>query len=302
MRGSTRAEAERVTTETHMGEVILLTGADGYVGSRLVRPLAARGRVVGVSRRVTTSAVRTCDLVDPAAVALLARDVTPTVIVHAAGTKDIRTCEQHPPIGFDANVRTTMNLLDAFPGVPFLYLSTDYVFAGDRGRYSEDDAVGPRTAYGHTKVCAEQVGMLRAPEEFCAVRASALYDTDATFLRFLRDTLSDGQCVECFEDAYYSPTYLSDFASALERLIAAPSRPGVLHVAGPRVSRYAFACAYAEAFGHALRQVVPTRLGPGALPLFPDLSLETSRARVDIGFRATSPEEALDALADRRLA
>ncbi len=285
-----------------MGDVILLTGADGYVGSRLAGPLAARGRVVGVSRRPGTGSSVPCDLADPSAVKALAEAVSPTAIVHAAGVKDIKACEQHPPIGFDANVRTTLNLLDAFPGVPFLYVSTDYVFAGDRGRYREDDPVGPRTAYGRSKVCAEHVGLLRAPDEFCSVRASALYDSDATFLRFLRDTLTAGQRVDGFDDAYYSPTYLPDFVTAIERLLDAEHRPSVVHVAGPRVSRYAFACAYAAAFGHAAGQVVATRLGPGPLPLFPDLSLETGRARATLGLRATSHEDALDALAERRLA
>jgi dTDP-4-dehydrorhamnose reductase len=283
-----------------MGDVILLTGADGYVGSRLAGPLATRGQVVAVSRRVGTEDVPPCDLADRAAVAALADRVAPTVIVHAAGTKDIKACEQHPPIGFDANVRTTLNLLDAFPGVPLLYISTDYVFAGDRGRYTEDDPVAPRTAYGRTKVCAEQVGLLRAPDEFCAVRVSALYDGDATFLRFLRETLGAGRSVDCYDDAFYSPTYLPDFVTAIQRLIDAESRPGVVHVAGPRVSRYAFACAYAEAFGHASRQVVPSRLGPGPLPLFPDLSLETGRARSALGYKPTPHDEALDVLAERR--
>ena len=287
-----------------MGDVILLTGADGYVGSRLAGPLATRARVVEVSRRSSTPPALPCDLTDRSAVAALADLIAPTAIVHAAGVKDIKACEQHPPIGLDANVRTTLNLLDAFPGVPFLYVSTDYVFAGDRGRYREDDPVGPRTAYGRSKVCAEQLGLLRAPDEFCAVRASALYDADATFLRFLRETLSAGQRVDCFEDAYYSPTYLPDFVTAIERLLDAEHRPHVVHVAGPRVSRYDFACAYAKAFGHATQQVVATRLGPGPgpLPLFPDLSLETARARSTLGLRATSHEDALDALAERRLA
>ena len=283
-----------------MGDVILLTGADGYVGSRLAGPLATRGRVVGVSRRASAGPAVPCDLTDRAAVAALADLVTPTAIVHAAGTKDIKACEQHPPIGFDANVRTTLNLLDTFPGVPLLYISTDYVFAGDRGRYAEDDEVAPRTAYGRSKVCAEQVGLLRAPDDFCAVRVSALYDGDATFLRFLRETLAAGKTVDCYEDAFYSPTYLPDFVSATQRLLDMDTRPGVVHVAGPRVSRYEFASAYAEAFGHASRQVIPSRLGPGPLPLFPDLSLETGHARAQFGYRPTTHDEALDALAERR--
>ncbi|HTV02204.1 MAG TPA: SDR family oxidoreductase [Luteitalea sp.] len=284
-----------------MGDLILLTGVDGYVGSRLAAPLSGRGDVLGVSRRPGASTP--CDVSDPTAVAALARQVTPTAIVHAAGTKDIRACAQQPSLAFDANVRTTLNLLDAFPGVPLIYVSTDYVFAGDRGQYTEDDVTGPRTTYGHSKLTAEQVGRLRAPDEFCAVRVSALYDGDATFLRFLRDQLTAGTAVDCYEDAYYSPTALPDFVAAIGQLLdAGATRPGVVHVAGPRISRYGFACAYAAAFGHDPALVVPTRLGPGPVPLFPDLSLDTTLARSALDFRPSSHEEALDALAERRLA
>ena len=284
-----------------MGDVILLTGVDGYVGSRLVGPLAERAGVLGVSRRPGTAAP--CDLADAGAVRRLADRISPTAIVHAAGTKDIRACAQQPPLAFDANVRTTLNLLDAFPGVPFIYVSTDYVFAGDRGQYTEDDATRPRTTYGQSKLTAEQVGRLRAPDEFCAVRVSALYDADATFLRFLRETLTAGTAVDCYEDAYYSPTALPDFVVAVSQLLdAGTTRPGVVHVAGPRISRYAFACSYATAFGHDPQLVVPTRLGPGPVPLFPDLSLDTTLARTALDFHPSSHEEALDALAERRLA
>jgi dTDP-4-dehydrorhamnose reductase len=284
-----------------MSDVILLTGVDGYVGSRLAAPLAARADVIGVSRRPGSST--SCDLTDPAAVASLAVRVSPAAIVHAAGTKDIRACAQHPTLAFDANVRTTLNLLDAFPGVPFLYISTDYVFAGDRGLYTEDDAPQPRTTYGQSKLSAEQVGRLRAPDEFCSVRVSALYDGEATFLRFLRDTLTAGTPVDCYEDAHYSPTSLPDFVTAIGQLLdAGATRPTVVHVAGPRISRYAFACAYAAAFGHDPHLVVPTRLGPGPVPLFPDLSLDTTLARSALDFHPRSHEDALDALAERRLA
>lgn len=284
-----------------MGDVILLTGVDGYVGSRLAAPLAERGDVVGVSRR--PGGPTGCDLTDAAAVTALASRVRPSAIVHAAGIKDIRACAQQPALAFDANVRTTLNLLDAFPGVPLIYVSTDYVFAGDRGLYTEDDAAQPRTTYGHSKLSAEQVGRLRAPDEFCAVRVSALYDGEATFLRFLRDQLTAGTAVDCFEDAHYSPTFLPDFLTAVRQLIdAGATRPTVVHVAGPRISRYAFACAYAAAFGHDPQLIVPTRLGPGPVPLFPDLSLDTTLAQSALDFHPSSHEDALDALAERRLA
>ena len=76
-------------------------------------------------------------------------------------------------------------------------------------------------------------------------------DASATFLSFLSKELTAERPVECFSDAYYSPTYFEDFVDAIAQLLIAPERPAVVHVAGPRISRYEFARQYAGAFGFA---------------------------------------------------
>lgn len=132
------------------------------------------------------------------------------------------------------------------------------------------------------------------------VRASALFDLEATFLKFLHASLAAGRPVDCYEDAYYSPTYLPDFLQAIERLLEASSRAAVMHVAGTRISRFAFARLFAEAFGYPVDLITPTTLPPDATALFPDLSLDTSLAAAEIAFFATPHGDALARLACER--
>jgi dTDP-4-dehydrorhamnose reductase len=266
-------------------DCLLLTGVDGYVGQRLKARLASRLDVVGLSRSGLSDV--TCDLADATAVTALARDLTPRWIVHAAGNKNISACERTPELAFDANVTTTLNLLRAWPGVPLLYVSTDYVFDGTRGRYTESSPVAPMTAYGRSKLCAELGGRLIAPRTFTSIRVSALYDKSATFLNFLSTELSAGRSVDCFSDAYYSPTYFDDFAAVLLTLLEASERPPIVHIAGARTSRYTFGRQYAAAFGFDDDLIRRAHIGTGATPLYPDLSLATPVASATLAFVPT---------------
>lgn len=273
-----------------MSDYLLITGAEGYVGQRLLDRLGTENEVVGLSRQGRSGVA--CDLLDTEAVVELSTELSPRAIVHAAGIKDLKACERTPPSAYEGNVATLINLLRAWPDVPLLYISTDYVFPGDEGGYGEADATAPSTVYGLSKLCAESTGRLLAPKTFTSVRVSAVYDQDATFLNFLSKELTAGRPVECFVDAFYSPTYIGDLAAAIARLLVLPERPPVVHIAGPRISRYDFARQYAEAFGFDVELIRPAERAEGST-LFPDLSLDTSIAATRCNFTATAHQDAL---------
>lgn len=281
--------------DPRMSDTVLLTGADGYVGQRLAERLGRHVRVIGISRRGLSGLA--CELLDEAALDEAARTIAPQWIIHAAGNKNIGACEKTPMLAYDANVKTATNVLRAWPDVPMLYISTDYVFAGTDGGYDEGAAVAPTTVYGKSKLCAEVTGQLTASGRFTSVRVSALYDADATFLKFLGGELRQGRPVDCFVDAFYSPTYIEDFADALLAMLYAPARPPVVHVAGERISRYEFARRYAEAFGLDADLVKPACLDGQATNLMPDLSLATPGAAALIGFEPTPHDRALRQIA-----
>ena len=278
-----------------MSDTLLLTGADGYVGRRLAERLGRHVEVIGISRRGLSGLA--CELLDEAALDEAARTIAPRWIIHAAGNKNISACEKTPMMAYDANVRTATNVLRAWPDVPMLYISTDYVFAGTAGGYDERSPVAPTTVYGKSKLCAEVTGQLTAAGRFTSVRVSALYDDEGAFLKFLSGELGQGHTVDCFVDAYYTPTYMPDFADALLALLRAPSRPAVVHIAGARIIRYEFARLYAEAFGFDPGLVRPAYLADQPTNLMPDLSLTTPVSAGLIGFEPTPHGRALRLIA-----
>lgn len=274
---------------------ILLTGATGYVGKMICERFAQEWEITGVSSSVAEGgAVLRCDLADPTQVATLTKKIAPDVIVHAAGDKNLTRCETSPELAYASNVSTTINLIQSFPEAKIIYISSDYVFAGDRGGYREDDPMFPNTVYGKTKVCAELTGLMLS-KQFVSVRLSALYDADATFIKFLRESLAKGQSVDCYTDAFYSPTYYKDFLSMLGRLASHPIHGRrVFHSCGQRISRYFFAKLFARAngFDEALVHQA-SRIADNAKFLFTDISLDNTLTHETLDLIATAHKDAL---------
>jgi dTDP-4-dehydrorhamnose reductase len=147
-------------------------------------------------------------------------------VVHAAAFTSPPKIDAEPMRALEVNIVGTANVvrLAARLGARLVYVSTDYVFRGDQGRYREEDPVAPVNKYAWSKLGGE-----------CAVR---LYD------RALIVRTSFGADVfpypKAFTDQYTSRQGVSAFAQALVRLIDSPAT-GVLHVGGPRRSVHEYA-------------------------------------------------------------
>jgi dTDP-4-dehydrorhamnose reductase len=145
---------------------ILVTGASGFVGSRLFAALAADGhsvtgtfsaheaRIPSVKGHVQHVAL---DLTDDASIERAFRASWPEVIVHTAAMSELRACEAEPERAARVNVAASEKLarMAAAFGARMILLSTDQVFDGARGNYAENDESSPIHVYGRTKLDAE---------------------------------------------------------------------------------------------------------------------------------------------------
>src|SRR5262249_19047366 len=133
----------------------------------------------------------------------------------------------------------------------FVFFSTEYVFDGRGGPYSEEDAVAPISVYGRSKLEGERA-VMAANARSLVVRTTAVYGPwlqVTNFVYHLRRRAAEGKRMKVPTDQRSSPTYNVDPAAATVELVERNAR-GVVHVAGPDViDRYAFALIACEVFG-----------------------------------------------------
>jgi dTDP-4-dehydrorhamnose reductase len=202
----------------------------------------------------------------------LVGDVHPNAIVNTAALHNVDYCETHREEAAKVNVEGVTNLGEAARKNQsrLVHLSTDYVFDGKTGHYSELDKPHPLHYYAVTKLEAEKV-VSQLPN-YAIARPSVIYgwnSLEATgvpsssgktinFAMFVLDKLKKNETVKAVKDQYSSPTFADNLAEALLRLAKYPQN-GVFHTAGRScMSRYEFAVKLAEIFGYPTWLVQPT--------------------------------------------
>lgn len=270
---------------------VLVTGGTGLLGYHLLSHLVSRGHEVYAtfhrSQPPPLEGVEwvPIDLEDPRGAETCLSRVKPEVVVHTAAYTDVDGCETNRALAHRVNYLATSWLAGAAAsaGAFLVYVSTDYVFDGERGLYREDDIPAPVNFYGLTKLLGEVAVASRLRESALIVRVSGLFGFSPTgkknFGLIALESLARGSAVNAFSDQYLSPTYVPFLA---QRLVRAVERgvSGVLHLAGERASRVDFALMIAEAAGADKALVRPVPMGSAKLVARRprDSSLDTSKA------------------------
>lgn len=280
---------------------VLVTGGSGLLGSKLTEIAADRGHDVisgYVKNRPVLGERLRMELQDPDEVKRKVLDLRPEVIFHAAAMTDVDQCEVERDRAFNINVLGTEAIKEAArgSGAFLVYVSTDYVFNGELGRYREDDPTDPLNYYGYTKLMGE-----RGCD--CVARAGVIYGSapargKVNFALWLIEKLGSGEEVSIVIDQYTTPVLNTNLAEMI--LEAGEKRlSGVYHMAGAtRISRYDFACEIAREFGLNPGLILKSKMSEmtwkARRPA--DSSLDTSKVRRFLEERPRSTEESLKIL------
>ena len=283
---------------------LLLTGATGFLGRRLAPGLAGPWRVVGASRSASGPDSAAMDLADPDSIRRAFDAVRPAAVLHSGAIAAPDECERDPALARRVNADATKILagLCGAAGARLVFISTDLVFDGEKGRYDEDDAPNPLSTYGRVKLEAEEAAMARAPGA-AVVRVSALYGRSLggrpCFADELRLALGEGRPIAAFTDQWRSPTAADRLPEVLLRILDAPDLSGVFHWSGPdRATRFETALALCRAFGWDESLVRPSRMNDKrTLARRPrDSSLDSSRLSAALGLAPVTLAEGFAAL------
>ncbi len=236
---------------------LLVTGASGLLGANLLLAARASHQLIAASHRqridLSGAECVQIDLTEPGAAEGLIRAVRPDYVVHCAAWTDVDGCEENPAQAqrLNADVAGWLAEACARSGTRLIHISTDAVFDGEQGNYSEDDRPLPVNVYGATKLRGEQA-VLAAHPSATVVRTN-LFGWNAqpklSLAEWFLDRLRRGEPCTGFTDVSVSPLAAHDLSACLLALLPIPFA-GVLHVAGSEaVSKYEFGCLVAERFG-----------------------------------------------------
>jgi dTDP-4-dehydrorhamnose reductase len=209
--------------------IVLVTGAAGMLGHRVVADARARGwEVVGID-------LAEADLTDPEAAVAVVEEHAPDAVVHCAAFTDVDAAEEREAIALAVNADASANIAAAAAmlGARIVAVSTDYVFDGTlRGRpYVESDPPAPLGAYGRTKHAGEQAIAGHNPNHAIARTAWLFGVGGKSFPDTMLKLAETRDEVAVVTDQVGSPTWTGALAPALLDL-AAGDAVGVFHTAG----------------------------------------------------------------------
>jgi len=280
---------------------VLVTGATGLLGSRMLEALPADWEVVGAYHSRPAPGMVPCEVANCCAVAQTIGDGGYDWVVHCAAIRSPDACERDPRRAMEVNAAGTEAVARAATdaGAWLAYASTDYVFGGDDPPHNEDDAPAPFNVYGHSKLAGERHA-LSVPGGL-VVRMPALYSLDLAapnnVLAALRESLTAGEPFAADERAVRHYTLAEEVAAAFAHLMQVRWR-GVVHVSADQPStKREFLAAAAGAMGLEadLVQAAEPHASAAARPR--DSRLDTSLYRSLQGPPFTGWRDALRGLA-----
>lgn len=266
---------------------ILVTGASGLLGLNLALEAAKDHRVFGT---INNHAIRTdaftvlpVDLLADGAVERLLDETQPDWVIHCAALANLEDCEAHPVLAEQLNTHLPAKLAAhvARGGARLVHISTDSVFDGRRGNYSEDDHPNPLSVYARTKLDGESTVMQANPD--AVVARVNLFGWSISGKRSLGEffvrNLQAGNPVNGFADVFFCPLLANDLAHLLVKMLKL-NLSGLYHVVSPEcLSKYEFGLRVAGKFGLDASLITPTSVERGGLlaARSPNLTLRTDK-------------------------
>lgn len=272
---------------------ILVTGASGLLGLNLALEASQAYEVWGQvnSHRLETTAfnVLPADLLAPAALERLLDAAQPDWVIHCAALANVDACEADPARARQLNSEVPAKLaaLVARGGARLVHISTDAVFDGQRGGYTEADLPNPLGMYAHTKLEGERAVAAANPQAIIA-RVN-IFGWSLSGRRSLGEfffyNLNAGNRVRGFTDVIFCPLLVNDLGALLLQMLE-KGLSGLYHVVASQcLSKYDFGLAIANRFGLDSRLISPSSVNDAGLAAVrsPNLVLRTDKLAGALG-------------------
>jgi dTDP-4-dehydrorhamnose reductase len=297
-----------------MRSKILITGSNGLLGQKLVKLFMARNISFlatsrGENRNPDCSQHNyfSLDVTNNREVAAIFEQHEFLAVIHTAAMTNVDQCEEDHEACDLLNVTATKLLFEACKKhhVHFQFLSTDFIFDGKKGNYTEVDQPDPLSYYGHSKVKAENILLADGYTNWSIVRTIVVYGMAKNMSRkniilWAMDAIPKGQKMTIVNDQFRSMTWADDLAMGCW-LIIEKEQVGIFHISGPETkSVYDWVILVGKHFGwptSCVQAIASSDLKQAAIRP-PNTGFDLSKARNLLGYHPTKMEDVLNALAE----
>ena len=283
----------------------LVVGANGLLGQNLLRAAPRGWELFGcgieeapLAPGLPADRWTRVDIADLGETERVVRAADADVVFNAAAMTAVDACESEPERCARVNRDAVRAMARAAKRL--VHLSTDYVFDGRNGPYSEEDAPNPLGVYGRVKLESERAVLSASPDHL-VVRTMLLYGTGRglrpSFVDWVRTNLEAGRRIPVVGDQVGNPTLASDLAVSLWALVSA-GKSGLWHCSGTeRCSRLEWARRVAARTGLDASLIDEVRTEdlrqPAKRP--PESGFRLDRISAVAGVRLRSLDEQMDA-------
>ncbi|MDP2338406.1 MAG: NAD(P)-dependent oxidoreductase [Bacteroidota bacterium] len=271
---------------------LLITGVNGFVAGSVLAHAKGKWEIHGIGRSESLAnepelIYHTLDLLDDEKFADIFNKIRPDSVIHTAAMANIDTCQKNKEMAERVNVGITKTLvrLCQESGSKMVFCSTDAVFDGTKGDYTESDAPRAVNFYAETKIKAEQ-SVLSASDKNVVARLALVMGLPVIGKgnSFLADTigkLEKGIQVPFPVNEIRTPIDVITLGSALVEL-AGNQFGGIIHLSGcTKINRYQMALEIAKTLGYSSELIlsVDSNAMEGRAPRSNDVSMYNSLAR-----------------------
>ena len=226
---------------------VLVTGSNGLLGQKIIYSLIERKDIdllassKGLNRLINKSGYKYIDLdiTKNDEVKKVFENETPDAVINCAAMTNVDYCEENQDSCWKINVNAVENLAKSceVSKSHLLHLSTDFVFDGKSGPYTENDKPNPLHFYAKSKLKSEEI-VKKIMTNWTIARTIIIYGiTDnmsrSNIVLWAKSEIGKGNTINVVNDQYRSPTLAEDLAKGCISIID-KSAHGLYHLSGPK--------------------------------------------------------------------
>ena len=261
-----------------MSKKILIIGASGFVGNYLFNVLKEKKNldVFGTFKNSEIKGLIKFDYSDNKNFKVI-EQIKPDIIIWSAGEKNLKKTETNLPKTLKENLNPVKTLLEQKKynrNLKIIFMSSDYVFDGEKGDYTVSDIKSPESFYGISKLMTEEY-IISNYNNYNIIRAGAIIGKESIFINWLVKSLKINVKIDLY-DNLFSPTPIVNLCNCIEDIILQKYDERIIHVNGSeKLSRYDLGVSLAKLL-NSKNKLIKKSYKESELKFFKDLSLISS--------------------------